>query len=100
MTGCANNGLIDDSVLQIWRGITSFASKLLTYNFSLYNDIKDVLSNFKAVYIDEAWAELYILKVKQLDTCIFFTNPVTYELLFDILACDCSIRVLLSVWSL
>lgn len=67
-------------IFHLWRVITSFASKLLDWNFRsyYYNDRTVLLPSFKTVGPVEA--ELHILKFEKLDVCIrpLFANSVTY----------------------
>ena len=57
-------------IVQIWSGITSFISKLLSWKFLPYkcNDRPVLLPNFKTV--GQTPAELHSLKVEKLDACI------------------------------
>ena len=66
-------------ILRLWRDITFF-SELSGQKFQSYqcNDRTVLLPNFKA--IGQTQAELYSLKVEELDACTrpLFTNSVTY----------------------
>ena len=57
-------------IVQLWRGITSFASKLLNWNFQYYkyNDRRVLLPNFKAV--GPTQTELHPLKAETSGACI------------------------------